>query len=203
MRLISALLAMAIAAAPAFPVEAATFKPLHGGKSLVMTGDIVEGDTYRLSNAIARAAYKGVRVERLFLNSPGGSLVEGLELGVMLAKSGDIDTVVGATDACSSSCLTVFAAGKNKVVFPTSRIGVHSASAINMRTGESVEHSRTTLLMIRFYKSVGVPASVLGKIAATEADEITYLNVADYDAWGIEKLYPKGNTPVSNRVPLY
>ncbi|WP_141740078.1 hypothetical protein [Bosea sp. BIWAKO-01] len=65
-------------------------------------------------------------------------------------------------DTCSSSCLTVFAAGKNKGVFPISRIGVHSASAINMRTGQSVEHSRTTLLMIRFYKSVGVPASVLG-----------------------------------------
>lgn len=196
----SIILAATAALALASPATAATFKPLYGGKSLVMTGPIVEGDPQRLRAAVLAANRNRVRVERIFLNSPGGRIDVGVQLGMLIAGDGTIDTVVGKTDSCSSSCVTVFAAGKNKVVFPTSRIGVHSATAVNMKTGARREDTEATVLMIRLYKSIGVPASVLGKMAATEPGEITWLDVSDYTAWGLTMLQPTG---APDRKPLF
>src|SRR4051794_2201567 len=64
----------ACALATLIPVslQAATFKPINGGKAIVLTGDIKGGDSARLARAIVAVNEAGARVERLYLNSGGG-----------------------------------------------------------------------------------------------------------------------------------
>ena len=108
--------------------DAATFKPIYKGISLVMTGDIVHGDRERLIDAYNGSCQRrGYCPERIFLNSEGGLLTVGWDLADLVVESG-MHTVVGRTDECYSACFIVFAAGSRRVVFETSHIGVHGVS---------------------------------------------------------------------------
>ena len=108
---IKTLLAAAVAVASlATPVCAASFRAHPSGKSLVMTGDIVAGDAARFVDAVKAQNRRGVRVERMFMNSPGGELAAGWALAKSFRQIGDIDAVIGRTDRCVSMCAIVFAA---------------------------------------------------------------------------------------------
>src|SRR5262245_50854706 len=79
-------------------VEAATFKPIAKGRSLVMTGEVLPGDVQYLWEAATTAERRyGYPAERIFLNSPGCNVAAGFELAQFIRKWG-IHTVVGATD---------------------------------------------------------------------------------------------------------
>ena len=77
------------------------------------------------SRPLTPRAYK---VERMFLNSPGGNILAGIKIASAvrsLPAPYQIDMVIGRTDICASICALIFAAGHHKVVFPTSKLGVH------------------------------------------------------------------------------
>ncbi|MEQ1956436.1 ATP-dependent Clp protease proteolytic subunit [Mesorhizobium yinganensis] len=160
--------------------EAATFEPIARGKSLVMSGKVVPGDVFML-DAAARASCdaRGYCPERIFLNSPGGNFDAGIELAEFIRRWG-IHTVVGETDGCASICVAIFAAGSNKVAFPTSRIGVHSASFVDAYTGQSGEALETTVLIARYMKQLGTPDTVITKMILTPGDDITWLTANDW-----------------------
>src|SRR4051812_44069359 len=93
--------ACALAALACTPsAQAATFKLSPNNKSIVMTGDIVEGDVQRFATAIRTANRNGVIVERIFLNSTGGVTRVAYFLGSGIIST-KLDTVVGASDICA------------------------------------------------------------------------------------------------------
>src|SRR4051794_10999780 len=94
----AAVLAALTTCALTAPVHAATFKPINGGKSIVMTGEIKNGDDERLATLVQDIAETtGVIPERVFLNSGGGTVTAGVNLAGAIVTWG-LDTVVGATD---------------------------------------------------------------------------------------------------------
>ncbi|WP_245279697.1 hypothetical protein [Rhizobium leguminosarum] len=81
---------------------------------LRLEGEIVDGDLARLKN-LASANFKGFDGESsshdtLCLNSPGGSVVEGVKLADFIYKTG-IGTVIDKGDECYSICSVMFMMG--------------------------------------------------------------------------------------------
>lgn len=159
--------------------HAATFKPIAKGKSLVMTGIIEEGDDQRLIAAFnASCRKRGYCPERVFLNSEGGQVRAAILIGGLINKQG-IDTVVGKTDMCVSSCFFVFAAGHVRVVRTGALIGVHNVYDAN--TGKVMADAVVTITT--FLRDIGVPNSIIVKFATTPPDQVAWLEWSDVDGW--------------------
>ena len=71
-------------------------------------------------------------------------------------------------------CAFIFFAAKERYIGRRCKIGVHSVS--NQRGKEDAETARSTVKMSRLLTGFGVPHSVIGKIVATPAAKITFLN---------------------------
>lgn len=171
--------------------NAATFKPINHGKSMVMTGEIMAGDAQRLVIAGKAAERKYGRgqpvIERIFLNSPGGDVVAGLELADLVHRWSGIHTVIGRTDTCASMCAVVFAAGSHKVVFATSHLGVHSVATFNSNSdgslnenlGEDADSLALTTLVARAMADYGVPANIITRMMITKQPETYWVGAKD------------------------
>lgn len=185
------------------PAQAATFTRYNQGRVILMSGQIEDGDAAQLELTIRGITLQMVLVEWLFLDSPGGTTQGGVDLAKVVGKY-KLNTAIGTQGACASACVTVFALGARKVVYPTSRIGVHGGSERNMQTGETRFSPEATLKMIRLYNTLGVPASVLVKIAVTPPEQLAWLDANEYRAWGVEMLQPAPGLVVpKDRRPLY
>jgi len=85
--------------------SAATFKSVatkDGGTIILLSGEIVEGDTDTLKASIKTVNDAGKLVSGVRLNSPGGNLLEGLKLAdaVRFAK---VATNVAGSATCASA----------------------------------------------------------------------------------------------------
>ncbi|WP_417207171.1 hypothetical protein [Antarctobacter sp.] len=98
------------------PAEAAEFEVLNThpeGCNVMLSGQISDGDRDRLTQVIPRSDdlfdHTGSPIT-LCLNSPGGSLLEGLEIAAYLRGTG-IRSHVAAGDRCLSACALAFLGG--------------------------------------------------------------------------------------------
>ncbi len=84
-----------------------------------LIGTISPGDADRIVEELGR-----VQPELLYLNSPGGSVMDALILGRYLREAG-IDTQVTQGDICLSACPYIFAGGVVRAVSDGAALGVH------------------------------------------------------------------------------
>jgi hypothetical protein len=106
------------------------------------------------------------------LNSEGGNVRESVSI-LRMVKSAGLTTVVGRRHTCASSCFLIFAAGKSKIVYPKSRIGVHAASdEVDWQTARSL---RGTLAVIRIAKFLRFPRRIRHKMLTTPPTQIAWL----------------------------
>jgi hypothetical protein len=94
-------------------------------------GRVEAGDTAMLKAYIAQLPVK--RATAVYLNSPGGSLEEGMALGRYFHKAGIRTIVAGADVVCNSACSTAFLGGRDgeagkpwRAKGSTARLGFHS-----------------------------------------------------------------------------
>jgi hypothetical protein len=90
----------------------------YGPVDVVMTGEVVQGDTEKLKAVLSPIDAKrgGMPYDdtvKLFLDSPGGNYVEGLKLSGFVREKG-IATRVKAGAGCFSACALVFMHGTAK-----------------------------------------------------------------------------------------
>ncbi len=103
------------------------------GKTIIaLNGEIAEGDSDTLKALIKTANDGGRLVSGLRLNSPGGSLLEGVKLADVI-RYAKISTIVANGANCASACFIVFAAGSEKFVSYSASVGVHGASDTPVR----------------------------------------------------------------------
>ncbi|UIJ85268.1 hypothetical protein LZK77_16250 [Rhizobium leguminosarum] len=110
----SSLLASALAVQLSPTRAAEVTKSTTDACVLRMEGQIVEGDLQRLTD-MAKGAFKGIDGESsshdtLCLNSPGGSVTEGVKLATFIYKSG-VGTVIDQGEQCYSICAIMFMMG--------------------------------------------------------------------------------------------
>ena len=166
----------------------------YGGKTLIVSGPIRGEATSpsRLTNVVKAVNAKGVKVERMFFNSPGGNILAGIKIASAvrsLPAPYRIDMVIGRTDICASICDLIFAAGHHKVVFPTSKLGVHSAGTINAKGNanrEDLADMGVTLIIARLMKSYGTPATVVAKMITQPMNGISWIMSEDAIGWSVE-----------------
>ncbi len=80
--------------------------------AIAAKGRVMPGDTAALEAYVARLPAKRVTV--IYLNSPGGSLDEGMELGRYFHSAGIRTIVAGADAVCTSACSTAFLGGRDR-----------------------------------------------------------------------------------------
>jgi hypothetical protein len=130
-------------------IESSIFKE---GKAVIsLEGEIVAGDGERLNSRIREANEQNIVVSGIRLNSPGGLLLEGVKLAEIILQA-NIATVVANGKLCASACFLAFAAGGEKYVSYSGKVGVHGASADGV---ESPESGAATVGMARFSRELG------------------------------------------------
>jgi Clp protease len=147
-----------------------------GGIRLHLEGEIREGDAEKLEANFEHAKSVGLIVHTISLNSPGGRVAVGASLARTM-RARQIKTVVAGGHTCASACFMLFAAGRERTVEETARIGVHSA--VVPKVGETDSAKSSTVDTVRFLAELGVPPQILGKMVTTRPDEMAWLTKED------------------------
>jgi hypothetical protein len=179
-----AVLGIACAACVGFPATAAVLKTsaLKDGRVVIsVSGEIAEGDTEAFKAVIKSANDAGEFVSSVRLDSPGGNLLEGVQLAEVV-KFAKMATNVGQGATCASACFLIFAAGETKFANYTAQIGVHGASDETGR--ETTQSGAATVSMARIAKELGVPAAIIGRMVVTPPNEMVWLSPADLQSLG-------------------
>lgn len=95
---------------------------------LHLTGTIDPGAGSRFAVEIAA---RGEYVKTVVLDSPGGSVMDALEIGALIHEKG-LATQVAAGHLCASSCPIIFASGAERLASADAAIGVHQIYAASL-----------------------------------------------------------------------
>lgn len=118
------------------------------GPNLYIFGAVESGFFQRVKAALAENPTVGT----VFLGSPGGSVVEAINTGLLI-RSLQLDT--GLYGDCLSACPLVFASGINRIIYRNSgRLGIHQVSV----NGEAVNLNDPIYDLInRYLIKMGLP----------------------------------------------
>jgi ATP-dependent protease ClpP protease subunit len=172
----------------------------------LLQGEIRTGDSDQLSKQIEsrheELELNGTYFERLLspsyicLDSPGGSLLEGVEIAKIIKKYG-LSTRIPHNSECLSACSIAFMAGSfghpegevsftKRTMHPTARLGFHAPS-LNIQQGqyneESVEKAYDVALQavaavsdLRVSSIEEFPESIFIKFLRTPSSTFTYID---------------------------
>jgi hypothetical protein len=174
------LLAGAVLTAIGQPVYAATITigdPAPGGlRSVFVTGKIEPGDNERFRWSVASLSDRNVVV---WLTSPGGNIVAGLDIGKQI-RARRFATFVD--DSCASVCGLMWLAGDRRMVVRTAHIGFHAA--YDGSTGEV--SSAGNALVGAYLNFLGFSDDAIGFLTDTPPDNsIQWLTAEVAEQYGI------------------
>ncbi len=96
---------------------------IDGRPVMRMLGTIAPGDGERVTGLLAERIAAAPATE-LFINSPGGSVDDALEIGRAIRRM-DLATAIAAGDVCLSACPYLLAGGTTRSVDAAGSVGVH------------------------------------------------------------------------------
>jgi hypothetical protein len=173
--------AFACVVAASWPASAAdlTTTLSRENKTIVLlNGEIAEGDAARLRDTLRGATSSGKPVSGIRLNSPGGSLLEGVRLAGVI-QSAKIATVIASGATCAAACFIAFIAGNQKFVSATATVGAPGAAN---RLGQ--EAAGEVPAIVRVVKELGLLDAIVEKMLATSEDDVVSLTQDDLRAMG-------------------
>jgi hypothetical protein len=152
--------------------------------TIFLDGRIDEGAAERLRDELARREIESARV---FLNSPGGLLAEGMELGRLIRPRG-FSTYIGrqggnGTEAlagsCSSACVFAFIGGVYRFALPQSRIGVHRFSSVSPADADPDMAQVVSAAIIKYIKEMDVDVDLFDRMSRRGKEQILILSEKD------------------------
>ena len=166
----------------------------YGGyknKTLLIEGEIVEGDADRLHKLVV--GKPGQKLSSIFyhvaLNSPGGSVVESLRMAALLAGL-KVSTVVPKSKACASACFFLFLAGEPREVETSGRLGLHrpflSKEFFNSVDSEDATKSQSRLMkeVSAYLESMMVPRQLIEMMMNRPSTEVYWMTGKDIESLG-------------------
>jgi hypothetical protein len=147
------------------------------GRAIRISGEIRSG----LSDALADLLEANPEVERLELESPGGSVREGLELAELVEKY-SLDTEVRTY--CDSACTLVFVAGSERSLAPRAALGFHRCRSVLWYYALLYDDEHNAELA-RYLQSKGVSQAFADKVISVSSDDIWYPSVHQLLAAGV------------------
>jgi hypothetical protein len=154
---------------------------------IVIDGDPKVGDQKRFIDA-ALANSSSIVV----LNSWGGSLVAGIEIGKAIRLKG-MRTFVPSNALCASACALAWLGGTGRLMSAGAKIGFHAASSRH----DGGVTATGNALMGAYLSQIGLPESVVVYISEPGPDQLRWLTLEDARAVGIEvtRVETPGNSP--------
>lgn len=172
--------------APAMPVrltwEAAE---IDGAPGLLLRGAIEPGAAARFFEHLDGLA---APVETVALHSPGGSVLDALEIGRRLRAEG-IDTRVGPGEACLSACPYILAGGVEREVSRAAVVGVHqhvfgqSTALPAFLAVEDIQRGQAEVM--EHLDAMGVSLRLAAKAMQTPPEEIYVLVAEELEAFAL------------------
>lgn len=152
-----------------------TLQVVSGGAAVLIEGAIADGDAARIIKQIEELREAPTRA---FLNSPGGSVHDALELGRALRLAG-FETEMRDGDICYSACPYLLAAGTKRTVPKAAFVGVHQhyfgESTILPAFAAIEDIQRGQGQVMRYLDQMGIDPLVMQHALVTPPDEIYVL----------------------------
>ena len=149
--------------------------PVSGGRAALLEGAIEAGDAERIVKQLSELT---PAPEELYLNSPGGSVRDALELGRYLRREG-FNTTLRDGDICYSACPYLLAAGETRTVPDSASVGVHQhyfGKSTLLPAFVAVEDiQRGQGEVMRYLDDMGIDPLVMQHALVTPPDEIYVL----------------------------
>ena len=145
------------------------------GHVIHIKGDIEKGDANQFANVVGHAGVKP-NDATVYLDSPGGYLMEGIPIARAIKKYG-WNTYVGKDTMCVSMCGVIWLAGHTRFINEDGRVGFHSASNEKRNPGKRYEQGNA--MMFGFYHELGVSDKAARVFLAAEpGDDAIWLTDA-------------------------
>jgi hypothetical protein len=167
----------ALIALPVANASAATIEVDHRCKDnpdncavISIDGDIVDGDAKRFERVVKDSKAKEILV---LLNSPGGKLVDAMDIGISVHENGYV-TAVADKDVCASACTTIWLAGKERLAAERSHIGFHAPYI--ERKGKKMASKEAAEFQRAYYRRLGLTEKAIRYLLAAKPDDITWLD---------------------------
>lgn len=157
---------------------------------ILVHGEISWGDGRRLGELLEQNA--DVRV---YLDSPGGSLGEALEMGRLLREH-QITAVVDDGALCVSACVFVLAGASKRVLHVNGRLGIHRSRLplkllAHLEPGEAEAfYSKLHALAADYLEEMRMPIALFDAMQDIPAEDIRYLSIREAMEMGLVGLDP-------------
>jgi len=189
-----------VCAALAAPAAAATIstemRDFHGRKvpMIVIRGELRVGDE---KTFIRRALELEDAV--VLMESPGGDLKPGLEIGKVIRLKG-YTTLVRKAARCESACALAWLAGAPLMMEAEGTVGFH---AVWEDTAEGGVSSSGNALVGAYANALGLPDKVIEYITEAQPEDMRYLTFRDAEEIGllVRRYVPRGNDIVPDGKP--
>jgi len=136
----------------------------QGGAAIVIQGTIADETYFEIARADYLIDTHGGAVLAWVLDSPGGSVLDAIEIANEVQHSG-AGVLVMRGAQCASACFLLLAAAREKLIAPDSLVAVHSATTEG--AGEDAGAAKATVEMARLLAKYGVPAAIIGEMVET------------------------------------
>ncbi|WP_280321202.1 ATP-dependent Clp protease proteolytic subunit [Sulfitobacter faviae] len=149
--------------------------PVSGGRAALLEGAIEAGDAERIVKQLSELT---PTPEEIYLNSPGGSVRDALELGRYLRRE-ELNTALREGDICYSACPYLLAAGAARAVPESASVGVHQhyfGESTILPAFVAVEDiQRGQGEVMQYLDDMGIDPMVMQHALVTPPDEIYVL----------------------------
>jgi len=146
-------------------------------QNVIMAVGQIDKDTPNQFSAFASGLPQGTWIA---LSSPGGNLVGGLKLGMLIREMG-FNTTIGSTayspPNCISACAYAFAGGISRHLSEGSKYGIHQFKGTEKEIGDS-ESQKVSTTIARYLDQMGVDRHLLDYAQVTASDKVMTLSIA-------------------------
>jgi hypothetical protein len=146
-------------------------------QSMILAVGQIDKDTPEQFKVIAKDFPRGGWVA---LSSPGGNLIAGMQLGMVIRDLG-LNTTIGNTDFsppdCSSACAYAFLGGISRKLTPGSRYGLHQFRGTD-KAINAEETQKLSAALGKYLDIMGVERRLLDYAQMTSSDRVTFLSLS-------------------------
>ncbi len=152
------------------------------GPVLTLTGAIEQGDAVRFGQELNGFG----TIEAIRLMSPGGSVLDALDIGRRLREEG-LATEMSADGICLSACPYILAAGTERRVHSSASVGVHQhyfgeSTVLPAFTAvEDIQRGQGEVM--RYLDEMGVDPLIMQHALVTPPDEIYILTPSELETY--------------------
>lgn len=188
--------------------SAATVSEVKSGRPdltvFLLNGQIVGGETLQLEALLSKMPPN--QSAAIILNSPGGSLAEGLKLGRLFYRARIATSVLGHGGGCHSACAIAFLGGRDherkpsRIKMTGSNLGFHQFNRVRTAAELAKKYSKVdmqnemlrthavTLSIVEYLSDIGEDMSFLHLMLKAPNERINLISNEDALTYGIHVL---------------